>query len=173
LAAEATMIRAQAWLRAGLVLLAVLNGGQGIWAYLAPRSFYDGVPTVSRYPPFSQHFATDFGGLQLAMMVVMGAAALLMERHLVITALIAFLVYALTHLIFHLTHLMGMTGSALVLNTAGLGVVAAIPAVLLIIAARGGSPAPAASRGSQGDAAQGGADGPPRDQQASARADGA
>lgn len=132
-------IRARAWLRAGLVLLALLDGLQGAWAYLAPRSFYDDVPTVSMYPPYSQHFVSDVGGLQLAMTVLMASAAVLMQRRLVIIALAAFQVYALTHLIFHLTHLMGMTGADLVLNTAGLGVVAAIPAALLIIAARAGS----------------------------------
>jgi hypothetical protein len=155
------MIRAQAWLRAGLVLLALLNGLQGVWAYLGPRSFYDDVPTVSMYPPFSQHFVSDFGGLQLAMTVVMGAAAVFMERRLVMTALIAFQVYALTHLIFHLTHLMGMTGAALALNTAGLSVVAAIPAALLIIAARAGPHDVAATSGNHGDAAQSGTDSPP------------
>lgn len=136
--------RARAWLRAGLVFLALLDGAQGLWAYLAPRSFYDHVPTVSMYPPLSQHFVSDTGGLQLAMTVVMGAAAVIMERRLVSTALTAFIVYALTHLIFHVTHLMGMTGAALALNTAGLGLVTAIPAALLIIAVRVSPPGPAA-----------------------------
>jgi hypothetical protein len=148
------MSKAQAWLRAGLIFLALLDGVQGVWAYLAPRSFYHDVPTVSMYPPFSQHFISDFGGLQLAMTVVMVAAAVLMERRLVLTALIAFLVYALTHLIFHLTHLTGMTGAALVLNTAGLGVVAAIPAALLIIATRAEPHDLAAAPGTCGDAAR-------------------
>jgi hypothetical protein len=154
------MLRARAWLRAGLVFLALLDGIQGAWAYLAPRSFYDDVPTVSMYPPFSQHFVSDFGGLQLAMTVVMGAAAVLMERRLAISALIAFLAYALTHLIFHLTHLMGMTGAPLVLNTTGLSVVAAIPAALLIIATRAGPHDLAATPGNHGDAAQSGTGSP-------------
>jgi hypothetical protein len=131
-------MRARSWIRAGLVLLALIDGGQGLWAYLAPRSFYYHVPTVSMYPPFNQHFVSDFGGLQLAMTVVMVAAAVILERRLVIVALLAFLVYAVTHLIFHLTHLMGMTGGAMLTNIAGLGVVAAIPAVLLVVTYKSG-----------------------------------
>lgn len=61
------------WLRAGLWLLTFVSAGQGVWAYLAPRSFYNDVPTVSMYPPFSEHFVSDFGGLQLAMTIVMGS----------------------------------------------------------------------------------------------------
>jgi hypothetical protein len=129
-------MRARTWLRAGLVLLALLDGIQGAWAYLAPRSFYDDVYTVSMYRPFSEHFVSDFGGLQLAMTVVVGGAAIWLDRRLTVVALSAFLVYAVTHLIFHLTHLMGMTGAALAANTAGLGVVAVIPVALLIVAAR-------------------------------------
>jgi hypothetical protein len=129
-------MRARAWLRAGLVLLGLLNGTQGLWAYLFPHSFYNDVPTVSTYAPFSEHFVTDFGGLQLAMTAVVAAAAIFMERRLTLVALTAFLVYAATHLIFHVSHLAGMTGGYLALNTAGLGLVAVLPAVLLILTVR-------------------------------------
>jgi hypothetical protein len=147
-------MQARAWLRAGLILLALLNGIQGLWAYLSPHSFYNDVPTVSMYTPFSEHFVSDFGGLQLAMTVVVGAAAVLMERRLTFVALAAFLVYMVTHLIFHLTHLIGMTGGYLALNTVGLGLVPAIPVALLIVAVRIGPAGWAGTARQPGEAGQ-------------------
>ncbi|GAB2995734.1 hypothetical protein LWP59_24815 [Amycolatopsis acidiphila] len=37
----------------------------GGWNQLAPRSCYDDFPTVDLNPPFSDHFAHDFGGATL------------------------------------------------------------------------------------------------------------
>src|SRR5262249_61768974 len=46
-------------LRAGLLLLTVIEAGQGFWLYLAPRSFYDDIPTVAADPPFNEHLLSD------------------------------------------------------------------------------------------------------------------
>jgi hypothetical protein len=139
-------MRPRSWLRAGLVILAATDLALGAFAYLFPRSFYNDVPTVSADPPFSQHLLTDIGAFFLAQGVVMAAAAIIMERWLVRVALVGYLTFAVLHLVFHATHLAGMSaGSATALVT-GLSADVALPAVLLI-AGRWPRPARDDSRG--------------------------
>lgn len=133
--------RAAAWLRAGLALLAVIEALQGFWMYFAPRSFYDDVPTVSADPPFNAHLMTDIGGLGLAMAVVMGAAAVLMDRTLTRVALAAYLVYSASHLLFHATHLTGMSPGGTAFLLTGLSLLPLIALALLILATRPRPPA--------------------------------
>ena len=95
---------ASAWVRAGLVLLTLVQAGIGAWQYFAPRAFYH-LPTVDANPPFNAHLMTDIGGLGMALAVVLGAAALRMERSLVQAALAGYLVYSVSHLAFHATHM--------------------------------------------------------------------
>ena len=149
-------MRAPATVRAGLILLAITDVAQGFWQYFLPRSFYEHVPTVALNPPFSAHLMTDVGGLNLAMAVVLGASAIIMERHLVITALTAYLVYAVSHLLFHVTHLTGFTAADMALTTTGLGVLAAAPAALLVAAVWKPAPRPEGS-GRRPSSAPGGA----------------
>jgi hypothetical protein len=125
-----------AWLRAGLALLAVIEALQGFWMYFAPRSFYDDVPTVSADPPFNQHLMTDIGGLGLAMAVVMGGAAVLMDRGLIRVALVAYLVYSVSHLLFHVTHLMGLSPGGTAFLLTGLSLLPLIALALLILSTR-------------------------------------
>ena len=56
-------------------------------------------------PAYNEHLIRDFGGMNLAMAVVFGAAAVTLDRWLSTTALVAYLVFALPHLVFHLDHL--------------------------------------------------------------------
>src|SRR5215472_16379659 len=109
----------RAWLRAGLVLLTLIQAGVGAWQYFAPRSFYH-FPTVSADPPFNEHLMTDIGGLGLAMAVILGAAAVLMDRTLIRVALAAYLVYSVSHLLFHVTHLTGLSPGGTALLVTGL-----------------------------------------------------
>ena len=125
--------RARAWLRAGLFLLTAVAGLQGVWMTFFPRSFYVDIPTVSMYPPFNEHLMTDLGGTNLAMTVVLCASAIAMERRLVRTALAAYVVYAVEHLAYHATHLMGMPASDAIFLTMGLALLAVIPVALLAL----------------------------------------
>jgi hypothetical protein len=104
--------------------------------YFAPRSFYDDVPTVSADPPFNQHLMSDVGGLSLAMAAVMGASALLMDRSLVRAALAAYLVYSVSHLLFHATHLGGMSPGGTALLLTGLTLLPLIALALMVLATR-------------------------------------
>jgi hypothetical protein len=127
---------ARRWLRAGLVLLTALQAVIGGWQYFAPHSFYADIPTVAADPPYNEHLMTDVGGLGLALAAILGAGALLMERNLIRAALAGYLVYTLTHLVYHVTHLAGLPGGDPVLLTIGLALPPAVAAGLLLLTAR-------------------------------------
>ena len=98
--------------RAGLGILALLQGIVGVWASLAPRSFYrsfplPGHPWVSLLPPYNEHLTRDVGELSLALTVVLTAAAVTGRWLLSAVAVGAAAVYAVPHAVFHFLHLEG------------------------------------------------------------------
>jgi hypothetical protein len=127
----------RSWLRAGLLLLASASLAVGVWALLVPRSFYDDFPFpgrewVSTLGPYNEHLVRDVGALNLALGVLLATAALLLERRLVQISLVAYLVYAVPHFVFHVT-----TGHAFSLgdnlaNMFTLGIAVLLPLVLLV-----------------------------------------
>jgi hypothetical protein len=107
---ERVMARSTGWLRAGLLAYVAVTALIGVWASGWPRGFYDGFPWpghawVAPLPAYNEHLVRDFGGMNLAMAVVFGVAAATLDRRLVATALVAYLVFAVPHLAFHLQHL--------------------------------------------------------------------
>lgn len=72
--------------------------------YLAPRSSYHDVPTVSASGPSREHLISDPGVLNLAVAVALGCAAAWLDLRLTRVALAAYLVYSISHLLFHATH---------------------------------------------------------------------
>jgi hypothetical protein len=124
-------------LRAGLVGLATLQAVDGIYALIAPRSFYDDFPFgrgwVAALPEYSEHLVRDVGGLFLATAVVLLAAAIYLERRLVAVALISFLAFSLPHSIFHAFNLGSYSTGDLVANALGLGATVAVPVLLLYL----------------------------------------
>lgn len=74
----------------------------GGWNQLSPRSFYEHFPTVNLNPPFSEHFATDFGGALLGIGVVLLIAVVKPKTHYVIPAAVAYSVFTVPHFFFHL-----------------------------------------------------------------------
>jgi hypothetical protein len=80
------------FVRGGLILLALIQGALGLYAYAAPLTFYHGLPFpghswVDVLPPYNGHLITDYGILSLSLTVVLGAAAIFLERRLVQAAL--------------------------------------------------------------------------------------
>lgn len=137
----------RAWLQASLIVLTVLQAGAGAWQLLAPRSFYDdfplpGHPWVAMLPPFNEHLMRDVGSLNLAMAVVLGVAAVSMERRFVLVALTAELVFALPHMLFHITHLEHFPPVDAIAQTTVLAVTTAVLIALLVLAAQLGNIAP-------------------------------
>lgn len=85
--------------RASLRLAAVgaIVAGTGVWAFLAPRSFYD---VIATYPPYNEHFLHDLG----AFIVGLGAAflALVRWRDGLTVALVANASAAVLHAVAHI-----------------------------------------------------------------------
>src|SRR4051794_26429473 len=94
--------------RVALVLLAAAALYQGLWAQLAPRSFYDdfpgGMSWLAGEGAYNEHFVRDIGGLANGLGVVAALTAWWLSRELVIANAAGWLTYALPHLAFHLAH---------------------------------------------------------------------
>ena len=118
-----------------LAAVEILLGG---WTLLFPASFYAEVPTVDLTPPFSEHLFRDFGGATLGLAIVLGAAAVTLEKLLVRVALCAYLAFSVPHLVFHLGHLSGASAVEALSLVALLGASVALPVVLLVLSGRAG-----------------------------------
>lgn len=94
-----------------LALLCAYCAFLGAIAAFAPHAFYDDFPFfahwVERLPPYNEHLVTDVGGLYLGFALLFGWAARRLERTLALAACAAFLLAAVLHLIFHVSHLEG------------------------------------------------------------------
>jgi hypothetical protein len=118
-------------LRAGMWFLTFVELAVGVVATLVPRVFYDYVPWVDLAPPFSEHLMRDYGAMTLALGMVTAVAAFTMDRRMVRTALAAFLLFAVPHLLFHVTHHEHYTTSQAVGETTAIAVL--LPIALLAL----------------------------------------
>lgn len=106
---EAAVDRSPRLARVLLALLFVPALVMGAWAEFSPQSFYDDFPGlglvwVSGDGPFNEHLVRDFGALNLALAVVLGAALWTRTRTMALTASAAYAVFAAPHLVYHLRH---------------------------------------------------------------------
>jgi len=98
------------FVRYGLIAVAVGQASTGLWALVAPRSFYDNFPAgrggwVSATGPYNEHMTIDYGALSLALVAVLVAAAIVLERRLVLAAAGAYLIWSVPHFAYHLATL--------------------------------------------------------------------
>jgi len=96
-------------LRGGLAALATIAALTGGWALVLPGSLYRDFPGLGMHwvaaaPPYSENLVTDFGAALLGIAAGLGVAAVLGQRRVVQVVLLAALVQAVPHLIFHLSH---------------------------------------------------------------------
>jgi hypothetical protein len=91
-----------------LLLLAAAALYQGIWAQLAPHSFYEdfpgGMSWIAGEGPYNEHLARDIGGLVNGLAVVAIVAAWTLSRPLLMANALGWLIYSLPHFSFHLAH---------------------------------------------------------------------
>lgn len=128
------------WFRIALGYLAFSSVQLGVWALLAPRSFYDSFPGFGRAwlsvdGPYNEHFVRDFGALNLALAVVLIWAAVTLSRQLVFAASAASLAWGVPHVLYHLANTDGLSGGDVAASVGGLALFAALP-VMVIITAR-------------------------------------
>ncbi len=134
--------------RAILGVVGAIQLTDGLYALLAPRSFYDDFPLgrgwVEALPSYSEHLDRDVGGLFLATAVLLLAAAIWTDRLLVRVATASFLAFSVPHLIYHAFNLEPYDTADLIGNVIGLLVLVVPPAVVLAATfrpgARGDSP---------------------------------
>jgi hypothetical protein len=122
-------------MRPALVVLAIPLAWVGLWATLAPRSFYDDFPGprswVSPLGAYDEHLVRDVGAFQLALLAVTVFAIVTLERRVVQAALVAAIVGGLPHLIYHLTATGPLSTWDNVLSLVGLALPVVIAVALL------------------------------------------
>jgi hypothetical protein len=125
-------------LRIGLAVLAVPAAVVGVWAGLAPRSFYDDFPGfgqvwVAPDGPFNEHLVRDVGALNLALAVVTIGAAITLATALVRWVLVAWIVEGVMHAAYHSRNLDPFSTSDSVSIMAGLVLVPVVAVALLVV----------------------------------------
>ncbi len=127
-------------IRASLAYLCISALLVGLPASFAPHSFYDDFPFITNWvdllPPYNEHLVTDVGGLYLGFAVLFGWAAWTLEITLARAVSVAWLVVAVLHLFFHVTHLDGFGTADAIAEIASLASLLA-PPLLVLWAARG------------------------------------
>jgi hypothetical protein len=127
-------------LRAGLWFLAASIAAVGVTATLLPSTFYHRAPWVAMNPPYSEHLMRDYGAMNLALALIMVVAAITMDRLMIRTSLAAYVVFAIPHLLFHVTHHQHYTTAQAVGETTALVVAALLPLGLLMLTRRSNVP---------------------------------
>jgi alkylhydroperoxidase family enzyme len=135
-----TIVRNRGLFRLGIACLALVQTSNGLWALLAPSSFYSDFPFgrgwVEVLPAYNEHLTRDVGGLFLATAVMLAAAAWFLERRLVAVALGAWLAFAVPHFVWHLFNLEPYTTGDAVANMLTLSGTVFVPLALLALLAR-------------------------------------
>lgn len=93
-----------------LLALGVPQALIGLWALLAPSSFYDDFPAgtsgwVDVLGPFDEHLVTDVGALFVALGFLLCFAAVSLRRGTVIAAAVSWLIFSVPHFAWHLFNL--------------------------------------------------------------------
>jgi alkylhydroperoxidase family enzyme len=93
-----------------LLALGIPQGLIGLWALLAPSSFYDDFPAgtdgwVNVLGPFDEHLVTDVGALFVALAFLLAFAAVSLRRGTVVAAAVAWLLFAVPHFLWHVFNL--------------------------------------------------------------------
>ena len=114
------------WARIALGYLIVVALELGVWALLAPQSFYDSFPGLGRAwvsvdGPYNEHLVRDVGALNLAIAALLIATFIRMSRDLVIVSAIASLIWGVPHLLYHAFNRDGLETSDFVASLGGLG----------------------------------------------------
>jgi AhpD family alkylhydroperoxidase len=118
-------------IRTLLGVLGAIQLANGIWAVLAPRSFYEDFPLgrgwVEALPAYNEHLMRDVGGLFLATGAVLLAAAYFLERRLTIVAVISYLLFSIPHAIYHGFNLEPYATGDAIANALTLAATVAVP----------------------------------------------
>lgn len=123
-------------LRLLLGFVAVSAAVPGIWATAAPRSFYTSFPLggggwVAPLGPNSPHFIADVGAFYLAFALLFAWAAWRPDRALVVPLILAWTLFSVLHLVWHVRNLAPLDAADAVAQTFSLTLVLLLPLVVL------------------------------------------
>jgi len=120
-------------IRIALAILAADELVVGGWNQVDPASFYRYFPTVDLTPPFSEHYARDFGGATLGIAALLVVATIRPRGAFVLPAAVAYSVFSIPHFVFHLEHLAGATPAEAAFLIAGNATVALLGALVIVV----------------------------------------
>ena len=126
------------WTRIALAYLALVSIEIGVWAQLAPRSFYDHFPGLGRAwvsvnGPYNEHLVRDVGGLNLGLAAVLVVAFITLSRPTIVAASVASLLYGIPHLVYHIANTDGLANSDIAISLGGLALFAVLPIALIMV----------------------------------------
>lgn len=129
------------FIRYALIVLAVSQASTGVWALVAPRSFYDDFPAgrggwVSALGPYNEHMTIDYGSLSLALVSLLVIAAVVLERRFVLAATGAYLVWSVPHFVYHLVTLGEYGATDAIGNAVTLAATVLLPLAIILAARR-------------------------------------
>ena len=129
--------RSEVWISLALAFLSLGELAVGIWALFLPRSFFEDFPSsgshwVSTLGPYDEHLVRDVGEFNLAFGVLLALAAIRPNRRLVRVSLLASLVYAVPHFVFHLMQTQAFSMGDYLAQLVGLGFQVALPVAILL-----------------------------------------
>jgi hypothetical protein len=119
-------------------ILAAIATYVGAWALAAPTDWWVSFPGAGRHwlpmlGPYNEHLARDVGALYLALAVLtIGAAVRPADGYLARLTGLAWLVFGVPHMIYHLVHLEHFSTLDKVGNVVGLGLSVVLGALLMI-----------------------------------------
>ena len=124
--------------RVCVVLIGLTFLPAGLQAAFAPRRFYDDFPFDRHWvamvgPAYNEHLVRDVGDLNLALAVVMIAAAVSLTRPVVIAAALATLVYSVPHFAYHAANLQTVAAGDRAAELASLAVPILLGVVVLAV----------------------------------------
>ncbi|MET0702358.1 MAG: hypothetical protein ABWY93_22110 [Mycobacterium sp.] len=121
-----------------LAVLALVATITGVWAYVAPRSWYDSFPGLGlswlpQLGPYNEHFCKDVGAMFLALLVLSVTAIFCIDNRAVVRITAAsWLTFNVLHWWFHMTMLHMYNTRDAVLNVILLSALVLISAALLV-----------------------------------------
>lgn len=129
--------------RAALALVAAAQAEVGVWGEISPRGFFDHFPAIGgqhwvrAFGHYNEHLVRDFAAAELGFAVLLAAAAVWLERRLVMAAGTAFLIFTAAHFAFHLGEHGSLTTSADVVSLSSFAIemefVAAVTAATALV----------------------------------------
>lgn len=119
------------FIRIGLAILFLDELVVGAWNAISPETFYRHFPTVDLTPPFSEHYARDFGGATLGLALLLGIAIFKPTAQSVVPAVLAFSIFSVPHFLYHVANLEGTTVTEAIALTAANAAVALLGIMII------------------------------------------